>query len=303
MLVFRVRSYAASRRPPLATRAVSGHTGHLCAVCEKKYAYQGVFCSRCADGSTFQEWPAAKAVALILFGVLLLAVVTFLLFFLPIFPRLEQALARLIQPAVNRVGEVVSGMVARRSRPSAARLSNASRVSAARLSADGRLSGQHPHAHAHAHHPHLSARPNSPLRPASATMRPTSNRVGGKDAPTPHAHGAERGKRKLAAVLDVVAEPLRIIVRCGRSASSVAGSIIALCGTQQRQRADAHAPVLHPTQFLCVQAHVHAHRVHTRAHTRSTQRKPSLPDRFFLCRANHLQLQQQLGGAMAVSVL
>jgi hypothetical protein len=103
-----------------------------------------------------------------------------------------------------------------------ARMSGASRASGTRLSV--RLSAHNGAAHAppadghHAHphpHPHLSGRPNSPLRPGSSSKRPgsASNRVGGKDAPTPQALGAARGKRKLAAVLDVIAEPLRIIVR------------------------------------------------------------------------------------------
>jgi hypothetical protein len=200
-----------------------GHTGHLCAVCERKFAYQGVFCSKCAPGSEFQEWSTGKAVALLLFGLIILLGVTFLLFFLPICPRLEEMLKQLVAPAVNRVGEVVSGLVARRSRASAGRLS-------ADMSASVRLSAQSGAAHDHLHpRLHLHGRPNSPLHLASA-----SKRIGGKEALTPQARGAERGKRKLAAVLDVISEPLRIIVRCaacscGRRRHAHALTLASLC--------------------------------------------------------------------------
>jgi hypothetical protein len=87
-----------------------GHTGHLCAVCEQGFAYQGVHCSRCAPGSKFSEWNAAKRSGLIFIGVALLLLAVFLLFFLPLFPRVELMLQAMLRPAAERVEAMLSNI-------------------------------------------------------------------------------------------------------------------------------------------------------------------------------------------------
>ena len=87
-----------------------GHTGHLCAVCETGFAYQGVHCSRCAPGSKFSEWNAAKRSGLIFIGLVLLVLAVFLLFLLPLFPRVELLLQTMLRPATLRVEAMLTNI-------------------------------------------------------------------------------------------------------------------------------------------------------------------------------------------------
>lgn len=87
-----------------------GHTGHLCAVCVEGFAYQGVHCSRCAPGSKFSEWNAAKRSGLIFIGVALLLLAVFLLFFLPLCPRVEALLQAMLRPAAERMEAMLSSI-------------------------------------------------------------------------------------------------------------------------------------------------------------------------------------------------
>ena len=163
----------------------AGHMGHLCAVCEPHWAYQGVYCKPCAPGTPFREWSAGKKFGLLFFGCLLVLVVIFFLFFLPICPRVEAALHAAMQPAAERVAAAVDAIVPRRSRMSGVRMSGASR-------------------------------PTSASRPRSAAKRRLSSRAGALDVPTPKVTAAAqhkaRGARKLAALLDVISEPVRIVI-------------------------------------------------------------------------------------------
>jgi hypothetical protein len=97
-------------------RCRPGHAGHLCAVCAEGWAYSGVYCSRCATGQRFSEWGPAKRGGLLFIGIFCLVGGTFLLFFLPLFPRVEDALSRLVQPMMQGM-ERALGNVAQAARP------------------------------------------------------------------------------------------------------------------------------------------------------------------------------------------
>jgi hypothetical protein len=104
----------------LGYKCRNGHTGHLCAVCADGYAYQGIYCKRCKEGQRFADWPVAQRAGMILVGVFLLVLVLFFLFFLPLFPRVEELLEELVQPAVNSMERALGTMTAAtRPRPSA----------------------------------------------------------------------------------------------------------------------------------------------------------------------------------------
>jgi hypothetical protein len=93
--------------------------GHLCAVCADGYAYQGIYCKQCQDGQRFQDWPVAQRAGMILVGIALLLLLLFVLFFLPLCPRVEELLDELLQPAVESMERALGTMTAAtRPRPS-----------------------------------------------------------------------------------------------------------------------------------------------------------------------------------------
>jgi hypothetical protein len=93
-------------------RCREGHQGHLCAVCEEGWAYQGVFCSKCGAGHRYAEWSPAKRGGLIFIGLFLLIFVTVFLFFLPLLPFFESLVARAMEPAAERFENMLSNIAA-----------------------------------------------------------------------------------------------------------------------------------------------------------------------------------------------
>ena len=93
-----------------------GHTGHLCAVCEQDWAYQGVYCSKCDNTQKYEAWTPAKRGGLIFIGVFLLVTGLFFLFYLPLFPRIEAWTSSMLRPAMDRMEKVLTN-VANAARP------------------------------------------------------------------------------------------------------------------------------------------------------------------------------------------
>ncbi len=89
-----------------------GHSGHLCAVCTPGHAYQGNYCKQCKPGQRFEEWPMAQRAMVIVLGLAILLLGIFLLFFLPLFPHVEQHLEELLQPAVASMERALGTMTA-----------------------------------------------------------------------------------------------------------------------------------------------------------------------------------------------
>jgi hypothetical protein len=104
----------------------TGHTGHLCAVCEPSYAYQGIYCAQCAPGQRFSEWSPAKRGGIIFIFLFLLLVAIFMLFFTPLFPRVEALLALAVQPVAERM-EAALGTMTRARSPTHSRPTSAGR--------------------------------------------------------------------------------------------------------------------------------------------------------------------------------
>ena len=96
----------------LGYKCRDGHMGHLCAVCDVGYAYQGNYCKQCKDGQRFEDWPMAQRVMIIVIGLAILVLCTFLLFFLPLFPHVEQHLEELLEPAVASMERALGTMTA-----------------------------------------------------------------------------------------------------------------------------------------------------------------------------------------------
>jgi hypothetical protein len=173
-----------------------GHRGHLCAVCESHFAYQGVYCRPCKPGSTFAEWSDGAKGGLLFFGLTILIALVYIIFFLPLCPRVEAALERLWQPAAARMEAALVAIVPRRSR---------------QQSSSGAAGGG-------------SSRPVSPLsRAAGRVSRPASglkqrrrsvSHVVAEGAPSPATarRRAHKPPSRMAALWDVCAEPARIII-------------------------------------------------------------------------------------------
>ena len=90
----------------------TGHTGHLCAVCDAGYAFSGMYCRKCAPGQRFEEWsPAAKG-GILFVGIFILVVGVTLLFVLPLMPRVEAAIEALMAPAVESMERALGTMTA-----------------------------------------------------------------------------------------------------------------------------------------------------------------------------------------------
>jgi hypothetical protein len=96
------------------------------------WAYQGVYCSQCDVTHRYSDWSAAKRGGLIFIGTVLIALVVFLLFFLPLFPRVEAAIQHIIMPAVTRMEAMLSSMAAA-ARPKSAGPPTASRPGSAAI--------------------------------------------------------------------------------------------------------------------------------------------------------------------------
>jgi hypothetical protein len=120
----------------LGYKCREGHTGHLCGVCAPGFAYSGIYCGRCSSGQRFDEWGPAKRGGIIFISTALVCLGIFLLFFLPLCPRVEAALARALQPVIERF-ERLLGEVTAATRPTS----------------------------------HQGSRPTSAARPGSAALR------------------------------------------------------------------------------------------------------------------------------------
>jgi hypothetical protein len=129
-------------------------------------------------------------------GLLCVFLLTFFLFFVPLCPRLEEALDRAWKPAAARIEAVLVAIAPRRSvfGGAASRPTTAAR----------RLSGA--------------------SRPTSALRRRSSARLGagGVDAhaPSPLARRRARPQSKMSALADVLAEPIRIVISFWQISSS-----------------------------------------------------------------------------------
>jgi hypothetical protein len=129
-------------------------------------------------------------------GLLCVFLLTFFLFFVPLCPRLEEALERAWKPAAARIEAVLVAIAPRRSvfGGAASRPTTAAR--------------------------RLSSQP----RPTSALRRRSSARLGagGVDAhaPSPVARRRARPQSKMSALADVLAEPIRIVISFWQISSS-----------------------------------------------------------------------------------
>ena len=103
----------------LGYKCRAGHTGHLCAVCQENWAYQGTYCRQCRPGQQFHEWSKRTQVAVLVTAAGVVTVAVFLLFLLPLFPRTEAMFAQAAMPAVQRM-ERLLGDIAAQSRPMSA---------------------------------------------------------------------------------------------------------------------------------------------------------------------------------------
>ena len=209
-----------------------GHTGHLCAVCEQGFAYQGVHCSRCAPGSKFSEWNAAKRSGLIFIGLVVLVLALFMLFFLPLFPRVETMLQTILRPATQRVEALLTnlGQAAAGDRPAsaakrAAQLLDANVPEARRLALarEARQSDEHrlSSSSTNLRRSHV-ARLSAAIRMSQTTMRLPPTRftsVTGSEFGIGASPSMAMGPRhrlppisRIHVFLDVIGEPARIII-------------------------------------------------------------------------------------------
>jgi hypothetical protein len=101
-------------------------------VCETSWAYQGVFCEKCHDIDKYDNWTQAKKGGLVFIGVSLLCAVIFLLFFLPLFPGVEAAIASATAPTMERMERALGNVAAAvRPRSSSSRPGSARQLPAA----------------------------------------------------------------------------------------------------------------------------------------------------------------------------
>ena len=80
-----------------------GHTGHLCAVCQEGWAYQGSFCKPCDDSDQWVNWPVGNQAVLLFFVCGTLVLFLWLFLYLPLFPQLERRLGMRVNAVLRKV--------------------------------------------------------------------------------------------------------------------------------------------------------------------------------------------------------
>ena len=132
----------------LGHRCRTGHTGHLCAVCEDNWAYRSTYCEKCKAGQQWTEWGYGQKLVLSLLVVGLICIGAFILFLLPLFPNTESMLSQAVAPAVERMEEMLSN-VAAATRPLSAAGSRPTSAARRRLSVTRRARMSMPAAEGH----------------------------------------------------------------------------------------------------------------------------------------------------------
>jgi hypothetical protein len=169
----------------------AGHGGHLCAVCAPGYSYQGTFCSQCEAGSGYAEWSAVKKGGLIFVGALLLLITLFLLFCLPLCPRVEAGLHAAVQPVVRHLDVALGTLTARprsAARPRSSGVAGGADARRRRSSTDSQLH--------------------------SLVPRAASDDEAAVPSPMPRQRAHRERTSKIVALLDLIAEPLRSACAC-----------------------------------------------------------------------------------------
>jgi hypothetical protein len=170
-----------------------------------------VYCKPCDPSHRFSNWGAAKTGAIIFFSTFLLIVFIFWLFFLPLCPRVEELIARAVNPAAQRLEEMLGTMV-----QAAARLSGTGRPrsaairpqSAAAPDGDGKEVARSPRAGGS-----LAARTRAIQRRTSYSTTFTTPTLDGDDASAAtHVRVRVQRPTRVAVLLELVSKPLRIII-------------------------------------------------------------------------------------------
>ncbi len=275
-----------------------GHTGHLCAVCldvrpaccglvrlafkrlppaltplpcfprTQNWAYQGTVCSECEPGSRYSEWGAARQGGIWFVSFFLLSAAVAVLFFLPLCPRVEAWLQSLIAPAMHKVDFMLSTM-AQAARPMSAALrpqSAAKRAQAAPFRPSQPGTDAEPGGASS-----LLASKTRAIRRSSHTIR-----IPPGDAPAPpmaaplHRIRVQRPGR-LRVALDLVAEPLRIVVTFWQIVTSFSSSLYVPWPSIYHSLSNSLNVVslqfLKLPAFSCVQPEVSFYTVRARART------------------------------------
>jgi hypothetical protein len=204
---------------------------HLLQVCHPDFAYQGVYCSQCEPGQRFEDWSPAQRGGVVVLGVLLLLLAIFLLFFLPLCPRVEAAIESALAPAVDgmeralgKMTEVTRPRSAARSRPTSSVERPLSRGHVVRAS-----DGERPLSRGHVVRaaedaPRASRAARASARRSNALLRRRSVSVvsvaesDDPDAPEMLRSVPVQRPSRVQVFLDLIAEPIRIV---GASSLSV----------------------------------------------------------------------------------
>lgn len=86
-----------------------GHMGVLCEECEEGYSYQGDTCEQCSDGSHWDDIPSWLVGLGLALGILMVALLILLTFFLPLFPALERRLVHGLHRLVSATSRRIAG--------------------------------------------------------------------------------------------------------------------------------------------------------------------------------------------------
>ena len=209
--------------PPSNTTAVqlghrcrTGHTGHLCAVCEDNWAYRSTYCEKCKAGQQWTEWSSGQRLVLSLLVAGLICAGAFILFLLPLFPNTESMLSQAVAPAVERMEEIL-GNVAAATRPLSAAGSRPTSAARRRLSVTRRARMSMTQGH--------------------------GNEAGGKFAVLQRATRVE-------VFLETVKEPIRIIISFWQVVSSFSNNLCACRAAPLPCMRSCFSPCSPPQTFL-----------------------------------------------------
>lgn len=147
--------------PQLGYNCRAGHVGHLCAVCEIGWAYQGNYCVKCKPGTTYPEWSLAKQRGIVVSCVLVTLAVAYLIIFLPLCPETEAWLERTLTPISAWFESVLGSLTSARAGPPPPRRPDSAgrpRSAIVRPAAEAPLSGTEPEE---------GGSPVTPMTPAS----------------------------------------------------------------------------------------------------------------------------------------